>query len=223
MILRSVLLSLFISTSLSLFPQAPGFAGKRALIAVEGYAFPSMRFIFTEERNFVLHSHLGVSTEYVLSRRFSTGILLNRLTTSFKYAYEGRVGTTGLSSTNIGIHIKGYTFLRRGNIAPIGPYQKIEIQYINYHITDRDQQFYPDGRKDLGEFREWVVTGTLGFQHVLPPRITYHWGIQGGWVLNIGQVFPFSDEGRYLKSRATSQLRDHFALNIHLGLGILLF
>lgn len=90
-------------------------------------------------------------------------------------------------------------------------------------MVDIDKAFYPDGRQELGSLRDWVVTFTIGTQHVLPPRITYKWGIQGGWILNVGQVFPFSEADKYLSNISTSRLRDHFAFSVTFGIGYLLF
>ena len=205
------------------FSQAPGFAGKRLIMAVEGYAFPSLRFIYTDDRSLSLHTHRGLNLEYVWDRRFSAGLILTKMTTQVGYNYQNRSGNSMLQGTNIGAFVKTYTFLRRGNIAPIGPFQKFELQYLTYFLIDQDRAFYPDGRTELGAFRDWLFTYTLGSQHVLPPRITYQWGIQGGWILNVGQIFPFSAEDKYLSDVSTSRLRDQFAINLTMGVGILLY
>ncbi|MDX2245309.1 MAG: hypothetical protein SF052_00930 [Bacteroidia bacterium] len=203
--------------------QPPGYVGKRAILTFDTYTFPNFFLVLDENYPFRFNYRVGLSGEYVLSRRFSAGLTFNGFQTRTDYHFRGSYGFMRIDGSDVGIFMKSYTFRQRGNIAPIGPYQKLEVLYTRYRMTDLDQLFYPDGRTDLGRSSDLIVGISFGTQHVFGKRITYHWGLHSGWLfkgLDNHRAIPHE---QHLKDVSTTRLRGIFGFSINMGVGVLVW
>lgn len=207
----------------SLWAQPPGYAGKRAILSFDTYSFPNLFLVVDESYPFRVNFRLGVSGEYVLSRRLSVGGLFNGYQTQTDYHFRGSYGLMRIEGSDVGLFLKSYTFRQRGNIAPIGPYQKLELLYTRYRMVDLDRLFYPDNRTDLGKSADIILSVTLGTQHVMANRITYHWGLHSGWLFKVLDSERESDHEQHLKDVSTTRLRGIFGFSINVGVGVLLW
>lgn len=206
----------------TLFAQPPGYIGKRTPISVDVHLFPALGLIIQDDEPFQLNTRIGLQIEEVVSRNFSVGAQLSGLSTHTSYDFNGAQGRTQINALTAGLSGHFYTFRKRGNIAPIGPYQKVELMYLTYKMKDLDQEFYPDGREYLGSYSDLAISLTLGTQRIIHPNIIYHFGITGAWVFN-AFTEPFSPEENYLKALSNRRLRGFLSLELNAGIGLILF
>ncbi|MEZ4777438.1 MAG: hypothetical protein R3D00_29950 [Bacteroidia bacterium] len=207
----------------SLSAQPPGYVGKRAILSFDTYSFPNLFLVLDESYPFRFNYRMGVSGEYVLSRRFSVGGVFNGYQTQTDYHFRGSYGLMRIDGSDTGLFLKSYTFRQRGNIAPIGPYQKLEFLYTRYRMVDLDRLFYSDARTDLGRSDDLIVAITFGTQHVLANHITYHWGLHSAWLFKALDNQRQSDQEQHLKDVSTTRLRGIFGFSINIGIGVLLW
>ncbi|MEZ4827231.1 MAG: hypothetical protein R3C61_13280 [Bacteroidia bacterium] len=223
--MRHLLISLLLAAlySGSLQGQPPGYVGKRSILSFDNYTFPNLFLVVDEQYPFRLNYRGGISGEYVLSRRLSAGVLFNGYQAQTDYHFRGSYGFMKIDGADMGIFLKSYTFRQRGNIAPIGPYQKFELLYTRYRMVDLDRLFYPDARTDLGRSSDLLIAISLGTQHVLADRLTYHWGLHSGWLFKVLDQ-PHTDEReQHLKDVSTTRIRGIFGLSLNIGIGVLLW
>ena len=120
------------------------------------------------------------------------------------------------------LNIKFYSFSRRGNIAPLGPYQQIELSYLRYTLTDIDRRFYPNGRPNLGTYEDFAFSLTFGLRHIYFDRLSLDVGMQYAFILGVLDDSGNSQEALAIRL-SRNRLRGHFGLNYHMGIGILIF
>ena len=202
--------------------QAPGYIGKKTPITVEGLFFPNLLFKLGSQHPLRLNTRYGASFERVISRQVSVGLSWETLRTKTRYDFDMRTGSAEIEGYAFAFDMKFYTFNRRGNIAPLGPYQKISVFYIPFSMRDQDLQFYPNIQRDLGRYSDLGISLTMGSQRIWQNTYTYHWGIRTGWLLNAFQR-ETTPETIYLKELGTVRLRGHWGFSFNLGFGILLF
>jgi len=214
-------LCLVIST-LQLHAQTPGYAGKHHILQLDGYLFPTASRFILQEKDLELNLRIGIGTEHVLNRRFSVKILGDRFFTTQEYDFNARVGTMRIQGWMVGVGLRAYTFYRRGNIAPLGIYVQPAVHYVRFQIQDLNRRFFPNERRFLANYAATAVSLSLGSQRMIGNRISYHFGVQTATVF-----FLFPDrsvvEFTYIKERGIRRLRGFFALNLHAGIGVLVF
>jgi hypothetical protein len=218
-------LSLLWAFSLGGLPaQTPGYEGRLNPISLEMSVSPALAdWIFQPEGQPQVNLRGSLYYERVLSRRTSIGGSLGYLQARQNFLFQNQTGDIRIQSPAISLYAQTYRFLRRGNIAPLGPYQKWEVIYLPYRIDNPDNSF-----PDFGEaqrYHDFVVSFGLGTQRVFAKHFTYHLGLQTGWVLNVpaNTTNRGSEALRYLNQITARRLRGFFALNVQLGLGLLLF
>lgn len=216
------LLFLSLLYGISATAQPPGYVGKRAISSIETYSFPNLFLVIDEQYPLRINFRIGASAEYVMSRRFSWGTSASAYQTQTDYNFGGSWGFMGIEGYSVGFNAKFYTFHRRGNIAPIGPYQRIEVLYTSYGMTDLDRVFYADGRTDLGRSSDMIVGIEVGSQRVFGNRLTYHYALHAGWLLKVldNRTTP---RLQHLKDVATTRLRGLWGFSANVGIGVLLF
>ncbi|RMG23211.1 MAG: hypothetical protein D6730_14890 [Bacteroidetes bacterium] len=209
---------------LPLYAQVPGYTGKRQLLVADIHLFPAIRFSKLKDGMLPVNLRLGLSHEYVLSRRFSASFTASYIQSGFDYERNGGQisGKGRISGYALGLGFRMYSFRRVGNIAPLGPFQQLELLYLGHGMRDTDRLFYPDGRRKLARFRDMGLVFTLGNQRIIHPRISYKLAVQVGTVLGLFDHRGTQDE-QYLKEVATDRLQGYFFLNFHAGIGVLLF
>ncbi|MEM7659730.1 MAG: hypothetical protein AAF399_26690 [Bacteroidota bacterium] len=204
--------------------QVPGYSGFRTLLQIEGNAFPAALQAI-QGNGLGVNLWPSLSIEHVISRRTSVGATSFWYDSQTRYDYEGRSGQVQLTGLAVGAFVRSYAFLRRGHMAPIGIFQQVELSYLRHQLTDVDQQFYSDGRPDLGRFPDIRLGISMGSQRILPPHFVLHWQVTGAWLFGafapIEPLFPVEEV--YLHRIATARLRGVFGLSIKGGIGILLF
>lgn len=203
--------------------QVPGFEGKRAMLGATVSVFPAIR-PRARGQDSVLRVNVrwGVEAEYILSRRVSIGASYKHLETRFWYEIPGGNGLGRIHAHDAGVFVKTYNFFRRGNIAPIGIYQKLEVLAMRYRATDVDRKFFSDGRDNLGRYTDLGIILAVGTQRVWARRIVTNIGIQFGTVLGVLNK-EGTERQQEIKSFATERLQGHYFANLNIGVNILLF
>ncbi len=218
-----LLFTLFLLRLANLQAQAPGYLGFNSHLQGDISSFLAIR-PFTQDKDSSININLryGAHWEQVISRRFSVGASMHRLSTSFWYEDEAPFGKGKLESWDMGIFIRMYSFRKRGNIAPIGQYQQLEVLYLSYQLTDVDRLYFPDGRKELGTFSDIGLLYSFGTQRIIWDRFSLNIGVSIGTVLGLfSSNDPLDTED--IKRFATERLQGHFLFNFKGGIGVLLF
>ncbi|MEO0469848.1 MAG: hypothetical protein AAF206_09530 [Bacteroidota bacterium] len=229
-----VLLALSLLLSAGILPaQVPGYLGRRTVIRLNLHSFPAGSPVVNALNSDTLslgeslgelglNLRFSLNAERVLSRRFSVGASLNQILTKTDYTFRGTSGDMRMVGVALGAHLHMYTFRTRGNIAPLGPYQKVGFHILRYQVRDLDEVFFPDGRRNLGNFTDLMISYSLGTQRIFADRFTWQVALEGAWVI---KAFPqtLSEEDDFLYARSSSRLRRWFAINLQAGIGLLLY
>ena len=104
----------------------------------------------------------------------------------------------------------------------IGAYEKLELIYLRYNMVDKTGNFYPDGEPDLGSYSDLAVGLTFGTRRVVSQNFLVNLGIQFAYATGFFQD-QVSPEEIYLKDLSSSMLKGHFAVNLNVGFGWLMF
>ncbi len=201
--------------------QVPGYQGKRTGISLDANIAPAILYGISHDiwgPNF----RSGINIERVLSRRFSMGLSGYYFQTRAAYFQptSGIAGRVQNKAFATGIQIRNYRFWRRGNIAPIGPYQKLEVLYVYYQVSDSSRQFPPGGQEMLGRFHDLAITLTIGTQRILKGNFTYHYGIQTGTLLSLFNAnFESSADPQHL---GAARIIRNLSFTVNFGIGMLL-
>ncbi len=205
--------------------QVPGYIGRRSPISLDINIFPAIRFSKLAKGILPVNLRWGLSMEHVLSRRFALGASISNIRTIASYESDAVLnqiaGDALIRGVTFGVGFKMYNFKRIGNIAPIGPFQQLELLFLNYRMTDLDRNFFEDGRSYLGSFKDIGLSFNLGTQRVFQEHFTYHLGVKVGVAL--GAFRGKTDIDRHLIEIATDRLQGYYFLNINAGIGVLLF
>lgn len=211
----------------SLYAQPPGYIGKRTPISLQINSFPAIRFSKLEEGKLPFNIHWGLKMEHVLSRRFSIGGSVSHIRVKTNYEFEDGLrlvtGDARINGIALGLNTRMYNFKRIGTIAPIGPYQQIEVMYLHYRMNDIDQQFYKDARTDLGSYRDLGISFGMGNQRIFNEHFTYSYSFKVGTVLGSFRNSQKTEAEIYLYNTAIDRLQGYFFLNINAGIGVILF
>ena len=207
-----------------LWAQVPGYEGKRALIDISLDISPAIRIASRRDLPpYLFNVQPLVEAEYTLSRKLSVGAHLRPLLAGVIYQRDNNIeGKALIRGMGMGVSARLYSFKRKGNIAPLGPYKELELFYVNYWMSDDDGLFYDDGRRWLGRYDDIGIGITLGERRMIGDGFSFHYGVRFATILGA------LDGGRspdrtYLKDIATDRLQGFFFVNFHIGFGILLF
>jgi hypothetical protein len=214
----------FFSVNLTL-AQPPGYLGKTTLARVNFDIAPSIAYGFSENLwgpNF----RYGLQVERVLTRQFSAGLTAHRLSSRVRYddvnavAGEG-VGLARVHATAAGGQFRIYQFWRKGNVAPLGPYQQVELMYVRYRVEDLDKRYPPGGLTDLGSYGDLAITVGAGSQRIVADRICIQFGAQVGTLLGV-----FNTSFRRIaapQDLGAARLARNYSLTVNVGIGGLFF
>lgn len=209
---------------LSVSAQVPGYEGKRNPISLEIHTSPALAdWVFQPEGMLRLNLRTSLRYEHVLSRRLAVGGQIGTFHSQQNFLFQNQTGDIALSGYGIGIFLKNYRFLRRGNIAPLGPYHKWGLLYLPYQLSNPTNSFPDFGERR--QFHDIALSFGLGTQRVFAQKYTYQLGLETAWVLNLpsNAANRRGEVDQYLNQIAARRLRGFFALNIEVGVGILLF
>jgi hypothetical protein len=212
----------FVLVIAPLWGQVPGYAGRTWSVMANFSAFPRINLNSQTLNVPRVQSRIGLDVNKVLSRQWETGCHLEGIYSKIAYDYGiGRprvAGNAWLRGINTGLHLHYYTFLQRGNLAPLGINHELRADYIMYQLTDIDRNFYQDKHPDLGHFQDFGLSYGISMSRVWDHRWRYVFGMNTGWVF---KVFPDPDdqEATYLRSIALNRLRGYYTLNIFVRVG----
>ena len=204
-----------------LHAQAPGYLGKKTMLTADLNFFPGLSFAQAEDMPVPINTRTSIMLDQVVSRSSSIGLGAGYYHAQMRYTSTNGEGLARIDGYQAGLNTKFYTFRRKGNIAPLGPYQQLELMYLRYRITDIDRNFYPDQRSDLGAYGDFAAGLTFGLRHIFLNRLTLHVGMQYAFVF--GAFQRGTQPERLAQRYAIDRLRGHFGVNYNAGLGILLF
>lgn len=208
-----------------LYAQPPGYLGKTTLARLNIDFAPSIAYGFSENLwgpNF----RYGLQIERVLTRQFSAGLTAHRFINRVRYddvnamAGEG-VGLAKIRAAAAGVQFRMYQFWRKGNIAPLGPYQQIELMYVGYRVEDLNKRYPPGGLTDLGHYGDLAITLGAGSQRIIADKICIQFGAQVGTLLGV-----FNTSFRRIASPqdlGAARIARNYSLTVNLGIGGLFF
>lgn len=205
--------------------QPPGYLGKTTLARVNIDFAPSIAYGISENLwgpNF----RYGLQIERVLTRQFSVGLTAHRFINRVRYndvnsvPGEG-VGLAKVHATAVGLQARMYQFWRKGNVAPLGPYQQLELMYVGYQVEDLDMRYPPGGLTDLGRYGDMAISLGAGTQRIVAGKISVQFGAQIGTILGIvntsfRRIAPPQDLG-------AARIARNYSLTLNLAVGGLFF
>lgn len=198
--------------------QVSGYLGQRNTLAITVSTFPNSREMLRGDQGLHPNVRGELGWEHVVSRRMSLRAFVGTLQTRLFYERPAGEGSARIEAQSLGLEMRFFNLIRRGNIAPIGPYQSLSLNYLRYTSTDLDGRFEP-GETALGRYGDWVLSFTLGTQRIVRKRVFFHVGLQGAWVMNL--IPPDLPEWRTaIRNQSIGRLREHLALNIMGGIGL---
>jgi len=209
----------------TLIAQVPGYEGRLWPIQLDVNLSPAVAdWGFQPEGKLELNWRLGLEIDRVISRRISLGANASFFRSRQNFLFQGQTGFLDLNGHTLGLQLKNYRYLRRGNLAPLGPYQKWELQYLSYRVFDHADEF-PVPLEEDRIIRDLAASFTLGTRRMLGDHFTYHIGIQTAFVLNLNgeNARRMPEPAPYLNQIAIRRLRGIFAVNLNAGIGVLLF
>lgn len=218
---RSGIIILLFFISKNLYTQTSGYLGMRNHIYGNVFFMPSLR-----DSNSTINLVLIGGFSHIWSRNFSTGITYQQFSTQFGYKSEltQRFGRGLINGWGAGINARWYYFFSWGTIAPIGPYQEIQVSYQHATIYDKYGRYYPKPN-DIPNYRigdqGGIAIGTsIGEQRAIYKSIILSYG------MNFRYVFPeihksYHDE--YLSPIIARRIRGFQAISFSLGIGALIF
>ncbi|OFY84012.1 MAG: hypothetical protein A3F72_18500 [Bacteroidetes bacterium RIFCSPLOWO2_12_FULL_35_15] len=243
-----------ILVSSTVFAQVPGYMGKRFVIGYENYFFPAFYGPGKNNANPGPSFSPGFNTthclniDYTVKQRMNVCFSLQHLRTGIAYKgddyaypkeskYSGNFSTPAqLTSNNIGF---GFKVFRRGNIAPVGKYQKFEIllffekvKYENNNFTTHEQNYYENVPITLGTgeytYRNFAITYSLGKQRIFFNKLVMDYGIRAAItpvVIPTGlyTVDNVRDMDDRFKVDSRFRIFRQQLFNFHIGLGFLAF
>lgn len=111
----------------------PGYLGRKNLIRYDCFLMPASLLYLRNAGTFRLNNSHEFGYERIVSRRHVVGINAVYLNLPNQYAENNvvpdPVGYITRFSGGIGIHAKLYPFLRKGWLAPLGPYLRLSISF----------------------------------------------------------------------------------------------
>ncbi len=259
---KFLFLSLFCSLASLAQTTVPGYLGKRFSIGYSNYMSPAL---FQPNANSTdpdggvgFNTVHSIDLEYSIKKRtnfcasvqfYKTGLK----TKDYYYSvtdpnssetYESYVIYKSsdhtpimLKTTNISL---GFKFFRKGFIAPVGKYQRIDFVLMLDKVAYQRNAFYDDGARvasPIGtgdyDFRSFAFAYTLGRQRVIANKIILDAGIRfaicPNYLLNFIKNDVFGDyEDRLpfetaLKSEVNQRLIGAQLINLHIGISFLAF
>lgn len=165
---------------------------------------------------------LGGNLEYVYSKRVSWGLSIAPYHIQTFYQYQSGYGLLQLRGQLYEPSLRIYTFLRRGNMAPLGAYQRFSLVAIRNQLTDLDNNLYPDERSFLGIYYDLSLGYGIGYQTIIKDRIVIDARLQAGWPLNLNRYRQTSEVEHFITDAMTVRMRRYLLLNAQVKVGWLL-
>ncbi|MDX1906858.1 MAG: hypothetical protein SF053_07460 [Bacteroidia bacterium] len=198
--------------------QPSGYLGYRTAIRVSASAFPALGLRLREGPPLRFNVYGDLSVERIVTRRLSAEWTLGYYRTLSAYMLRDTMSYMRLRGWYTGPALLIYPLYRRGNIAPVGPYQRIGVYLNTTHAQDLAHRFFPDGRSRLGTFGAISLAAMIGTQHVWRERIIWRIGLEAAWTLDTGAL-PEDRQLAYLQATTARRIRQLRGLSLVAGLG----
>lgn len=201
--------------------QTPGYLGMRHSIMGEISAMPS---IF--EENSTINTTFTGRYQFIFTRNITVGAMYQSFSTQMGYLspITMRTGRANITGWGMGVNVRWFNFFKLGVIAPLGPYQQFELNYLQYDIADRFGRYDFPPRNviglPLGTKKQLSLGFSVGVQRIVYKYITFHYGIKSSYTLPIelGEV-----KDAYINEAAYQRMRNFSALMLTGGIGVLIF
>ena len=265
--IKSIVLFLLLS-AFSANAQESGYLGERFVIGYSNYFFPGFRGPGPNaadpagQSSFCLNNVNCLNVEYAYAERrmlclstqyLRTGIAYDNgihdgvfdAASSRDYPYPGGSKYGGdfskpalLSSLNFGLGIKMF---KRGFIAPVGRYKKIEFLFLletvkydntNFRIVDpnnSDETIAYTAGNGIYKYKNVAISYTIGNQRVLFDKLILDYGLRFAYTPGVNIISYVAEtesvgdmSGVYRFASRTRIFREQL-INIHIGLGFLAF
>jgi len=200
--------------------QPPGYQGRLQVYSLRLASFPAWGRTSPPAAPFHLDLRPEFQMEQVLGRQYAFVSTASFSRTPFPYDFEGRRGQVRLWGGSAGLGLRSYTFRRRGNLAPLGLYQQIDLYYTVLGLTDLNRHLFPDHRRRLGRRQDLVMALSVGTQRVWQDRWSLQAGFQTAWVWG-GVPITDSEVEAYLWTETTARLRAYWGFNVFVSMGLL--
>jgi len=258
-----IVLNFFI---LNTYAQIPGFMGKRFSVGYSNYLMvagvgPSANAAEKDAYFSGINTTHCLNLEYTIRNRtnfcftfetMKTGVSYTKVYNS--YVYDNNTSTSynvsyayspkpyipmQVRTFNVGL---GFKFFRRGTLAPIGKYNKLELLMLFSKLTYGNTSFAltlagttNQGMKGTGDynFSTFGVAYTTGRSRVLFNKLVIDYGLRLGLVpagIFASDLFFGSDNGsgredfeKSLRQQTNIRLFREQLVNFHIGLGFLAF
>lgn len=221
MLIRAFILLSFCCFVHALSSQPPGYLGMRHYVLGNTYMSPSLA-----DANSTFNFMFSGEFYKVWTRGFTQGFYVQGYTTQFGYKspFTNKVGRGRIEGWGAGLKFRWNLFYRRGVIAPLGPFQEIEIGYVGYNIFDRYGRYFtaPDNLENrwLGSNVHLSAGLGVGEQRVIYKFITFQYGAYARYVSN---NYFFQRPQSYLHEQTLTRTRGFYRFNLNLGVGWLIF
>lgn len=204
--------------------QVPGYIGRKNVIRVDFNFFPASPYKFSKPNNytgkegFYLNGHKGFGYERVVSRRHVLGLDLDLTRFGSQNVYHlNQYGITKTTALGFGFHFKAFPFLKKGWLAPLGPYFGLAFRFINVNSRFFSSPSFVNGI-DYENHQCGSTALLFGYSTLIKERL----------LLDFGMRWAFTDlYHAHINDNASSESRNGkilFAqdiMKIHLGLGFL--
>ncbi len=218
-----LILGIIFGSYTPLLSQIPGYRGKTFIADLSLEASPALRVASNRDLPpYLINLQVQLEIEKVISRRFAVGAFIRPVFAGTIYEQNNNEGKALIRGMSMGTSFRIYSLRRRGNIAPIGPYKKIDIMYVVYWMVDKDRNYFQDERSWLGRYKDIGLGFTIGDRRILNDHISFHYGIRFATILGMFKN-GLSDDEIVFKNLATNRLQGQFFFNFHLGVGLVLF
>jgi hypothetical protein len=201
---------------------AQGYLGQRWITTLEGNGTFNLNQWLAGNRSLRTQARLGPSLEYVLGRRLSLQAGFTPFDIQTFYRLDQRSGVLHLDGQLYEASLRAYSFIRRGNLAPIGPYHRLSLMLLRHRVTDLDQNLFPAPRAALGIYYDLAIAYAFGTQWICWDRVVFDVSLQAGWPLNLGRYPPSGDAEAFLQETLTARLRRFLGFNAQVRVGFLL-
>ena len=145
---------------LALYAQTPGYLGMRHSIMGEISAMPS---VF--EENSTINTTFTGRYQFIFTRNVTVGAMYQSFSTQMGYLspITMRTGRANITGWGLGMNVRWFNFFKLGVIAPLGPYQQFELNYVEYDITDRFGRYDFPPRNVVGQAIRHKKATLFGF------------------------------------------------------------
>lgn len=230
---------LFISAVHS-FGQNSGYQGRKFFITANSYFCPAISNPTVKGNYgiFALNNRWYFDFNATVARRLTLGLGFETYNTGFKIDYGNYSGwgeskicqpwCTKLNVCGIGINTRIYL---KNNIAPLGPYVKLESMVISSKVNPDTLgyralyfQSMPDFNNS-GRNETFIIKIDFCNSHLFFNRLLLDYGLQLGLMLDPRMSYSNVSKSTdtYFQAASQKRLFEQYLFNFHIGIGVLLF